>query len=139
MRIEFTNPLALLLLLLIPAAIYLARHSLANLSSARARWSLGVRITILLLLILALAGLRIRTSSKDVALIFLVDVSASVAQNQQGDVIQFINNEIAKAAPGDYVGIIAFGRDAAVELAPTRKEILGDWKLGEISSAPSRD
>src|SRR5262249_7011087 len=26
-----------------------------------------------------------------------------------------------------------------VELAPTRKEILGDWKLNEISSAPARD
>ncbi len=139
MRIEFTNPLALLLLLLIPAAIYLARHSLANLSPVRARWSLGVRVVILLLLILAIAGLRIRTSTKDVALIFVVDVSASVAPDQQRDVVQFINNEIAKAAPRDFVGVIAFGRDAAVELAPTRKEILGDWKLTELASAPSRD
>jgi secreted protein with Ig-like and vWFA domain len=139
MRIEFTNPLALLLLLLIPVAIYLARHSLANLSRLRARWSVGVRLGILVLLILALSGLRVRTTSRDLALIFLVDVSASVAQDQQRDTIEFINQEAAKAAPRDFVGVIAFGRDASVELAPTRKEILGEWKLNEISSAPSRD
>jgi Mg-chelatase subunit ChlD len=136
---EFTNPLALLLLLLVPAAIYLARHSLANLSRRRAVWSTGIRVLILLLIIFALAGLRIRTTARDLALIFLVDVSASVAQDQQKEVIAFINQEIARAAPRDYVGVIAFGRDASVEVAPTRKEILGDWKLSEISSAPSRD
>jgi Mg-chelatase subunit ChlD len=140
MRIEFTNPLALLLLLLlVPAAIFLARHSLANLSRKRAYWSTGVRLTLLLLLVLALAGLRIRTTARDLALIFLVDVSASVAQDQQKDVIAFINSELQQAAPRDYVGVIAFGRDASVEVAPTRKELLGDWQLNEISSAPSRD
>ncbi|MEW6126385.1 MAG: VWA domain-containing protein [Acidobacteriota bacterium] len=139
MRIEFTNPSALLLLLLIPAAIYLARHSLANLSRLRARWSVGVRIAILVLLTLALAGLRVRTTSRDLALIFLVDVSASVAQNQHQSAIEFINREVARAAPRDFIGVIVFGRDASVELAPTRKEILGEWKLNEISSAPARD
>ncbi len=139
MRIEFTNPIALLLLLFVPLAIYLARQSLANLSRLRARWSLGVRLAIFILLILALAGLRVRTTSRDLALIFLVDVSASVAQDQQQDTIAFINTEVAKAAPRDFVGVIAFGRDASVELAPTRKEILGEWRLNEISSAPSRD
>jgi Ca-activated chloride channel homolog len=139
MRIEFTNPLALLLLLLVPAAIYMARHSLANLSRKRAIWSTGVRLTILLLLVLALAGLRIRTTARDLALIFLVDVSASVAPDQQKEIINFINREAQGAAPRDYIGVIAFGRDASVEVAPTRKEILGDWQLSEISSAPSRD
>lgn len=139
MRIEFTNPLALLLLLLIPAAIYLVRHSFANLSPRRAAWSTGIRITILLLIVLALAGLRVRTTARDLALIFLVDVSASVAQDQQKDVIRFINSELQHAAPRDYIGVIAFGRDASVEVAPTRKEILGDWQLSEINSAPSRD
>jgi Ca-activated chloride channel homolog len=139
MSIEFTNPLALLLLLLVPAAIYLARHSLVNLSRRRALWSTGVRLLILLLIVLALAGLRIRRTARDLALIFLVDVSASVAPDQQKEVINFINLEAQGAAPRDYIGVIAFGRDASVEVAPTRKEILGDWQLSEISSAPSRD
>jgi Ca-activated chloride channel family protein len=139
MRIEFTNPWALVLLALIPLAVYLARHSLANLSRQRGRASLMVRVVILLLVGLALAGLRIRTSSRDVALLFLVDVSASVAQDSREHVINTINDEINRAGPRDYVGVVAFGREPAVELAPTRKETLGDWRIKEIASNPPRD
>src|SRR6185369_1973663 len=139
MRIEFTNPWALVLLALIPLAVYFARHSLANLSRRRGRASLAVRAVMLLMVVLALAGLRVRTSSRDVALIFLVDVSASVAQDSRASVIDAINREINRAGPRDYVGVVAFGREPAVELAPARKETLGDWRIKEIASNPPRD
>jgi len=139
MKIEFINPPALLLLLLIPALLYVARHSLATLSRGRARASIAARIIIILLVVLALAGLRVRTATRDVALLFLVDVSASVAPQEQEQVIALINREIERAAPNDYVGVIAFGREASVELAPTRKELLGDRRLTEISSNPPKD
>jgi Mg-chelatase subunit ChlD len=139
MRIEFTNSLALALLVLIPVALYLARHSFANLSRLRGRVSTGVRILILLLIILALAGLRIRTTSRDVALIFLVDVSASVAQDSRPAVLDFINSEIERAGPRDFISVLAFGREPSVELAPTRKETLADWRIKEIASDPPRD
>jgi Mg-chelatase subunit ChlD len=80
-----------------------------------------------------------RTESRDLALIFLVDVSASVATEQQRDVLDTINREIERAAPGDYIGVIAFGREPSVELAPTPREKLGDWRIQEISSNPPRD
>ncbi len=139
MKIEFTNPWALVLLALIPLAVYFARHSLANLSRRRGLASLAVRVVILLLAVLALAGLRIRTSSRDVALLFVVDVSASVAQDSRAATVDAINNEINRAGPRDYVGVVAFGREPVVELAPTRKETLGDWHLKEIASSPPRD
>lgn len=139
MRFDFTNPAALLLLSLIPLALYLARNSLANLSSARRYVSIAVRVLLVLLIVLALAGLRFRTTSRDLALIFLVDVSASVAQDNRQEIFDFINTEIATAAPRDYVGVIAFAREPSVELAPARKEALGDWRLSEISSNPARD
>ncbi|HEX8183243.1 MAG TPA: VWA domain-containing protein, partial [Blastocatellia bacterium] len=139
MRIEFTNPLALVLLALIPLALYLARHSLANLSRARGAASLCARILILSLLVMSLAGLRIRTTSRDLALIFLIDVSASVAQDTRASVIDFINSEVERAGPRDYLSVVAFGREPSVELAPTRKEALADWRLAEISSNPPRD
>jgi Ca-activated chloride channel homolog len=139
MRLEFTNPLALALLALIPVALYFARHSLANLSGLRGRASLATRVIILTLVVLALAGLRIRTTSRDLALIFLVDVSASVAQDARAQVIDFINSEVERAGPRDYLCIVAFGRDPSVELAPTRKEALAGWRLQEISSNPPRD
>ena len=139
MRVEFTNPVALVLLALIPLALYLARHSLANLSRWRNRLSIGARVLILLLVVLALAGLRVRTSSRDVALIFLVDVSASVPKDPPPALFEFINREIERAGPRDYVGVIAFGREPSVELAPTRKEALAEWRIKEIASNPPRD
>ncbi|HKQ04622.1 MAG TPA: VWA domain-containing protein [Blastocatellia bacterium] len=139
MRIEFTNPWALGLLALIPLAVYFARHSLANLSRRRGQASLVVRVIMLLLAVLALAGLRVRTSSRDVAVLFVVDVSASVAQESRAYILDAINNEINRAGPRDYVGVVAFGREPAVELAPTRKETLGDWRIKEIASSPPRD
>src|SRR5687767_11674250 len=122
MGVEFTNPLALLLLSLIPAALYMARRGLATLSRARGAASLVVRALILLLVVLALAGLRIRATSRDVAILFLVDVSSSIAQSERPMVLDLINREVERAAPRDYVGVIAFGSEASVELAPTRKE-----------------
>jgi len=139
MRIEFTNTIALVLLALIPLALYMARHSLASLSPLRNRLSIIARVIILLLVVLALAGLRVRTSSRDVALIFLVDVSASVPKDPPPAMFDFINGEIEHAAPRDYVGVIAFGREPSVELAPTRKETLADWRIKEIASNPPRD
>lgn len=137
--IELTNPWALVLLVLIPAAIYLARNSLANLTRGRAVASVTLRVIILLFVVLAIAGLRIRLASRDVAVIFLVDVSASVAQSERRVAIDLINSEIERAGPRDYVGVIAFAREAAVEVTPTRKELLGQWRLTEINSNPTSD
>jgi len=139
MAIEFTNPWALLLLLLIPLAFYLARHSLANLSNLRGILSAVARTVLILFIALALSGLRFRTTARDLALIFLVDVSASVTQENRDDLLNFINSETAAAGPRDYIGVIAFAREPSVELAPTRKTALGDWRISEISSNPSRD
>ena len=139
MKIDFTNPLALLLLSLVPLAVYFARTGLANLSTTRHRTSIIARVLLLLLIVLALAGLQLRTSSRDLALIFLVDVSASVAQENRQEVLDLINREIVNAEPRDYIGVIAFAREPSVELAPTRKQTLGDWRITEISSNPPRD
>lgn len=137
--VEFTNTAALVLLVLIPVAIYLARHSLAALARPRARIAVALRVLILLLIVMALAGLRIRLATRDLAVIFLVDISSSVSPGAGRAAVEFINSEIERAAPRDYVGVVAFGRDPVVELAPSRKESLGDWRLVEISAAPARD
>jgi len=120
MKVDFTTPEALLLLGLIPLALYFARNSLANLARVRRVLSISARLILILLIVLALAGLRIRTTSRDLALIFLVDVSASVAQDNRQEVLDFINKEIANAGPRDYIGVLAFAREPSVELAPTR-------------------
>jgi Mg-chelatase subunit ChlD len=94
---------------------------------------------LILLIVFALAGLQLRTNSRDVALMFLVDVSASTAQEDRAQVVEFINRETASAGPRDYIGVIAFAREPSVELAPTRKDSLNNWHITEISSNPPRD
>src|SRR5512141_2352739 len=106
MTFDFTNPAALLLLVLVPLTIYLSRQSLANLSRTRSAASIIIRVLLIALIVLALAGLRIRTASRDLALIFLVDISASVAQDNRQDVLDFMNSETANARPRDYIGVI---------------------------------
>jgi Ca-activated chloride channel family protein len=145
MRFEFTNPSALILLLLIPAAVLPAllafrRSGLRTLRrSSRLIYTLAARSLLVLLIVFALAGLRFQTSSRDVAVIFLLDVSASVPVQKQRSAIDFINQEIDRAAPNDYVGVIAFAREPSVELAPTQKQRLEGWRLAQISSNPPRD
>lgn len=139
MRLEFTNSIALVLLILVPVAVYLAVRGIAGLERLRRGASIAARVVILLLLVLALAGLRARTRSNDIAEIFLVDVSASVAASTRQSTLDFINGELQRAGPRDYVGVVAFGREPSVELAPTRKEALGDFKLTGINSTPPAD
>lgn len=139
MRFDFTNTSALVLLALIPLAVKFSRTSFAGLSSTRLKTSMGARALLILLIVLAVAGLRIKTTSRDLALIFLVDVSASVAPEHRNEVFDFINGEIARASDRDYIGIVAFAREPSVEIAPTRKEALGDWRITGINSNPPRD
>jgi Ca-activated chloride channel family protein len=145
MRFEFTNPSALLLLLLIPAAVLPALFSFRRSGlrplrrSPRLIYTLATRSLLVLLIVFALAGLRFQTSSRDVAVIFLLDVSASVSVQEHRSAIDFINREIDHAAPTDYVGVIAFAREPSVELAPTQKQRLEGWRLTQISSNPPRD
>jgi Mg-chelatase subunit ChlD len=96
-------------------------------------------MVILLAAVLGLAGLRVRTRTNDLAIIFLVDVSASIPQAQLPGIADFINGEVGRASPRDYIGIIAFGGEPAVELAPTRKAELAGWQLADIKSRPARD
>jgi Mg-chelatase subunit ChlD len=139
MNWTFTNASALLLLAFIPLAIYVSQKGAGNVSSKRRATSLLLRVLLILLIVFALAGLQLRTNSRDVALMFLVDVSASVAQEDRAQVLDFINNETANAGPRDYISVIAFAREPSVELAPTRKDSLSGWRMTEISSNPPRD
>ena len=151
MRVELTNPLALLLLMLVPIAHYLsrgrnpfARKLTGPVSRSRMIAIVAARSIIVVLLVLAAAGLRVRTRSRDLAIIFLIDVSTSMARDlrqpsQARDVIEMINRQIDIAEPKDYIGVIAFAREPSVELSPTRKEALAGWRLTELHSNPPRD
>jgi hypothetical protein len=77
--LELTHPLFLSLALVVPLLLLAQRRSLADLTSAQRVTCFLLRALILLLLIGALAGVRLRLPSRDLAVTFVVDHSASVS------------------------------------------------------------
>jgi Ca-activated chloride channel homolog len=131
--LELTSPWGLLFLLAVPAALYVVRGSLAGLEGARRVASTAVRVVVLTLLALAAGGPRVRFGSSDLAVVFVVDASASVSAEGRREALEFVERAAAAAAPRDRVGVVVFGGDASVERSP-REGGLGS-RLERIASA----
>lgn len=121
MAINFSTPLALLLIPLILIFFYYFRDALKSMNKEKARTILGVRSTIAILLILALAGMSIKTYVDSTATIFAVDLSDST-RNSQEVFRRFIEESLKHTTKKDKVGIVTFGKNGEVEL-PLRENI----------------
>lgn len=121
MAINFSTPLALLLIPLILALFFFYRNALKSMNREKARMILTVRCIIAILLILALAGMNIRTFVNTTATIFAVDLSDST-RNLQGHFKQFIEEALKNTTKKDRVGIITFGQNGEIEI-PLRDDI----------------
>src|SRR4051812_34507426 len=109
----FARPEALLLLLvLVPLAVYLSRTSVALLRRERRRWSLGLRIAIIILLVFSLSGVGIVTSTNRLSVVFLLDHSDSISAQGQAQQSAFVQNALAHLGDGDAAGVVVFGADA---------------------------
>jgi Mg-chelatase subunit ChlD len=117
-----TTPVALVLLLTIPLIIYLGwPHN--RFRRQRDSASLILRTVIVLLLVLALAGTQVVRSADRLAVVFLVDVSDSMATTAQESAFDYIREALPEMQPDDLAGIVAFGADAQVarSLSSTRE------------------
>ena len=118
--LSFTNPWALALFP--PLAIYfvwLARRSLADLSPARRALATGIRLLLTGLIVLALAGLQIVKFNRDVATMFVLDYSDSISPEAKVRELEYVQNAVKTKRDNDRAGIVVFGRDAYIELAPS--------------------
>jgi len=130
--IQFTKPLYLLLML--PLGYYswrLSKQSFADLSHFRSRLALGLRLLILAMLVLSLAGTRMVRNAAQQCVVFAIDVSDSVPKTSQDAAIRYINESLRNLRSDQKAGIVAFGSDAAVELAPSNVS-----KIDKIYSIP---
>ena len=136
--LSFTNPWALALFP--PLAIYfiwLARRSLADLSPARRALATGVRLILTALIVLALAGLQIVKFNRDMATMFVLDYSDSIAPEIKAAELDYVQKAVSTKKPDDRAGVVVFGRDAYIELAPsTSREI---DKIQTVTSAQFTD
>lgn len=115
MTIDFTQPLALLLLLVLPAFWLIDRVSRTHLPKQRRRLVLGVRIAVAALIIFGLAGPRIIGRADEQAVAFLVDVSDSVTPPMRERQLTFLRDATAAMTDRDRATIIAFGSQSVLE------------------------
>lgn len=124
MPIQFTaSPFMLALLALLFAGLvawswWVHRHSITDMSPERKRLALGIRIAILALVVLALAGLRFVRKSDSVSVIFLLDASRSIRDDQKQQELGFVRDAAKSMRKNDTAGVVTFGKDPDQAVIP---------------------
>jgi uncharacterized membrane protein len=131
--VAFLSPLWLLALLSIPFVIWLSVGSLSGLGPMRRGLAISLRCFVVLLLVAALADMQWVRRSDSFCTIFLLDYSQSIPNEAQSDgrggvqaskfetALKTISNAIVKRKnPEDQAGLVVFGKEARIELPPTR-------------------
>ncbi len=144
---EVAQPGWLLLLLLLPAIVWMSFRSLAGLGPTRRALAIGLRCLLIALLTLALAELRLRRPNENTTVFFLVDRSLSIPQEiEAGEttpvdkrwerVKRFISDAVARRGDShkyDQAGLIVFGRRPRLVLPASdapRLNLTGDITSG---------
>jgi uncharacterized membrane protein len=116
--IELTRPHFLVLLVALPLLVWMMRRSLADLTPAQRAVCFAVRALILTLIVLALTGLRWLLPSRDLAVLFAVDDSASIAAPAREAARAFVAESMKAAGSGDTTGVIGFASAAELWQPP---------------------
>ncbi|MBI4617979.1 MAG: VWA domain-containing protein [Planctomycetes bacterium] len=111
---EFAYPLALLLS--IPAAIVAWRLWAG---SGEGKEILALRLAALLAVVFALAGPSRVRSGNEVDVVFVVDRSRSMPEGSDERALELVSHAEGARLPGCRLGVVAFGRDVALEQVPT--------------------
>ncbi len=115
MQIRVFYPYYALLLLLGLLVWHWLRATPRRLSPWRRRFVLGCRLGVLLLLVVALMRLSITQPSERVNVVFLLDVSHSIAATVQQQALEFIRTVSQHKRAADGVGLVVFGAEAVVD------------------------
>ncbi|MGI8924625.1 MAG: VWA domain-containing protein [Fimbriimonadales bacterium] len=117
--IRFAEPIYLLLF--IPAAIglWLSFRHVHGMMRGRKIFAFVLRALLAACLIFALAAPEARRPNVGLSAIFVVDRSDSISDTDKKAAIEYINSALEELRPQDEAGVIAFGSDAAIEIAPS--------------------
>ena len=118
-RAAFESPWYLLLLVLVPVVVWFSFRGLVALGGGRRIVALGLRSLVLVLFILAIAEVQMVRVSDKLTVIYLLDQSLSIPKERRRAMIDYVNAATGKHRKReDRVGVIVFGRDAAIEVPP---------------------
>ncbi|MCX7037977.1 MAG: VWA domain-containing protein, partial [Spirochaetes bacterium] len=112
------SPGFLALLLVIPPLALLTLRSARSLPPARVRAFLALRIAAMLLLALALAGPALVRTTDRLAVVFLLDESHSVGEEQRARALEMVGKVRAGMAEADAALLVRFGANAEIESLP---------------------
>lgn len=124
--LAFDRPSYLALLAILPLLWWASYRSLSGLGRVRRIVALALRSLVMALLIFALAEMQSVRRSDRVTVIYLLDQSLSVPEEQRREMIDYVNASVAAhhdTAREDRVGVVVFGRDAPVEIPPINDDI----------------
>lgn len=116
--IEFAHPWFLVLIATLPALALPLRHSLADLTPHQRLACTMSRMAILLALALALAEPRFRVATRNLAVLFVVDDSASVSPTAQKTAHDFVGEALRTAPHSARAGVVGFAERAALWQRP---------------------
>ena len=160
--LELVRPWWLALLAVVPVVVLIARRNLRGLGPFRKWFAISLRSLVVVLLAVALAEPRVRRTTENVAVIFVIDRSLSVPpdpdplrRGPDGEpldrrwerVTRFVNDAVQFRGPAhrsDRAGVILFGRTprlvlpaAAVDRLPIDERLAGpiDVEYTDIAAA----
>ena len=119
--IAFDSPWYLLLLVFLPLLWVFSFKSLSGFGPIRRMFALLFRTVVLLLIVLALAETQYERKSDKLTVIYLLDQSLSIPAEQRQAMLDYVEKEVQEHrndSREDMAGVIAFGRQAAIEVPP---------------------
>lgn len=114
---SFEQPLWLLALAIIPASVWIHSRGMGAVGLTQRRAALIVRSVIVGLIVLALSGAALSLPESRLATVFVIDVSDSISSTSKRASLDFVLEALDAKPPEDLVGVVAFGREARVELS----------------------
>jgi Mg-chelatase subunit ChlD len=128
-QIRVFYPYCLALVVLVPLFFYWLRRTPRRLPPWRRRLLLGLRLVVLLLLVGGLVRLSLTQAYERANVVFLLDLSHSVAAAVRQQALDFLHAVSAGKRPQDRVGLVVFGADAVLE-----QDVSRDFTLSEMAS-----
>lgn len=111
---DFRSPLFLIGLAAVPILILIQLRTSVVAAKWRKRITFLLRCGAFLCAILALANLQRTHTEQRLAVVFLLDISDSIAPSQKEDAIHQVSTAIAKLKPADQFGVISFAEGTSV-------------------------
>lgn len=111
---DFHSPLYLILLAAIPISLLIQLRTSVIAAKWRKRITFLLRCGAFLCAILALANLQRTHTEQRLAVVFLLDISDSIAPSEKEDAIHQVSTAIAKLKPADQFGVISFAEKTSV-------------------------